>query len=88
MKHKLQGSDMKFPTRYGNLLFGALLSAIMVMVVSGAVVLANAGPGHDFLAQWFKGFGTAWPIAFPTVLIVAPLVRKIVARLTADGHDS
>ncbi|WP_353669045.1 DUF2798 domain-containing protein [Marinomonas sp. THO17] len=25
---------------------------------------------------------TTWPIAFPTVAIVAPLVRKIVAKIT------
>ncbi len=73
---------MKFPARYSHLLFGALLSAIMVMVVSGTVVLVNSGIHQDFMARWFKGFSTAWPIAFPTVLIVAPLVRRIVARIT------
>lgn len=73
---------MKFPARYSHLLFGALLSAIMVMIVSGTVVLVNSGFNHDFFARWFRGFGTAWPIAFPTVLIVAPLVRRVVARIT------
>ena len=73
---------MKFPARYSHLLFGALLSAIMVMIVSGTVVLVNSGFNHDFFVRWFRGFGTAWPIAFPTVLIVAPLVRRVVARIT------
>jgi hypothetical protein len=26
---------------------------------------------------------TTWPVAFPTVFTVAPLVRRIVARVTA-----
>ena len=74
---------MRIPVRYSNLLFGAMLSMIMVTVISGAVVLVTQGLSANFLAQWFKGFAIAWPIAFPTVLVVAPLVRKIVARLTA-----
>ncbi len=73
---------MKIPAKYSNLLFGALLSVIMVTIISGAVVLVNQGLTSAFPAQWFKGFATAWPIAFPTVLVVAPRVRKLVARLT------
>ena len=79
---------MKIPARYSNLLFGAILSAIMVTVVSGAVVFVTQGLSPDFPAHWFKGFATAWPIAFPTVLVVAPGVRKIVARLTASSEQN
>lgn len=73
---------MKISARYTNLLFGALLSLIMVSIISGTVVLVTQGLGPEFLAHWFKGFATAWPIAFPTVLVVAPCVRKIVMKLT------
>lgn len=73
---------MKVPARYSNLLFGGMLSAIMVTVISGAVVFTTHGLGPDFLIHWFKGFATAWPIAFPTVLVVAPFVRNIVNKLT------
>jgi len=73
---------MKISARYSNLLFGGMLSMIMVTLISGTVVLVTQGLGPDFLANWFKGFSTAWPIAFPTVLVVAPLVRKIVTKLT------
>lgn len=77
---------MKIPARYSNLLFGAILSAIMVTVVSGAVVFVTEGLGPEFPAHWFTGFATAWPIAFPTVLVVAPWVRKIVAGITASPN--
>ena len=73
---------MKISARYSNLLFGGMLSMIMVTIISGAVVLVTQGLGPDFITLWFKGFATAWPIAFPTVLVVAPFVRKIVAQLT------
>lgn len=73
---------MKIPARYSNLLFGAILSIIMVTIISGAVVLVTEGFGPNFPAHWLKGFATAWPIAFPTVLVVAPWVRKLVTRMT------
>jgi hypothetical protein len=73
---------LKVPARYSNLLFGGLLSFIMVTIVAGAVVLVNQGLTADFPLQWLKGFATAWPIAFPVVVIVAPRVRKIVVQLT------
>jgi hypothetical protein len=73
---------MKIPARYSHLLFGGLLSSIMVTIISGTVVLINQGYDADFFARWFRGFITAWPIAFPTVLVVAPFVRRVVAKIT------
>ncbi|BBE49682.1 hypothetical protein OYT1_ch0106 [Ferriphaselus amnicola] len=73
---------MRIPAKYANILFGGMLSAIMVTVISGTVLFVNQGYSPEFFRQWFKGFTSAWPIAFPTVLVVAPRVRKMVARLT------
>lgn len=75
---------MKIHPRYSNLLFGGILSAIMVTIISGTVVLVAHGLSTDFLLRWAQGFGAAWPIAFPTVLVVAPMVRKWVTKLTTD----
>ena len=74
---------MKIPVRYSNILFGGILSIIiMVTIISGAVVLVTEGFSPDFPAHWFKDFATAWTIAFPTVLVVAPWVRKLATRMT------
>jgi hypothetical protein len=74
---------MKIPARYSNVLFGGMLSIIMVTIISCAVVLINQGFDAVFFKRWFKGFITAWPVAFPAVLVVAPFVRKVVAKITA-----
>jgi len=73
---------MKIHARYSNVLFGGMLSLIMVSIISCVVVIATHGLSADFPSHWLKGFATAWPVAFPTVLVVAPLVRKIVVKLT------
>ncbi len=73
---------MKIPARYSNLLFGGMLSLIMVTIISGAVTLINQGYDAEFFTRWLRGFATAWPVAFPSVLVVAPFVRRVVARIT------
>jgi len=73
---------MRIPARFAPLLFGALLSAIMVAIVSAFVLLTTQGLHAGFASQWLKSCLTTWPIAFPTVTLVAPLVRKLVSRAT------
>ena len=73
---------MRIPARFAPILFGALLSMIMVTVVSAFVLAINQGLHPGFLAQWSKSCITTWPLAFVTVTIVAPLVRRTVAKLT------
>lgn len=73
---------MYIPARYSPILFSALLSAIMVCIVSAFVLAISQGIHSGFVGQWFKSCITTWPIAFPTVAIVAPMVRRIVGRLT------
>jgi hypothetical protein len=73
---------MKVPVRFAPLLFGALLSAIMVGIVSGFVLATTQGLHAGLPAQWLRSCLTTWPVAFPTVTVVAPWVRKVVGRLT------
>lgn len=73
---------MKLPARAAPFLFGALLSTIMVTVVSGLLLLRREGLQPGFLSMWADSFLAIWPVAFPTVLVVAPGVRRLVAALT------
>ncbi len=74
---------MRIPARYAPLLFGAILSVIMVSVVSAFVLATTRGLHAGFVAQWLKSCATTWPIAFPTVTIVSPWVRRLVTSVTA-----
>ena len=73
---------MRIPTRFAPIVFSALLSAIMVCVVSAFVLATTQGLHAELATQWLRSCVTTWPVAFPTVAIVAPLVRRIVARVT------
>ena len=74
---------MRIPARFAPLLFSALLSVIMVGIVSAFVLTISQGLHPGFAAQWLKSCVTTWPVAFPTVAVVAPWVRRIVGRVTA-----
>lgn len=74
---------MRIPARFAPIVFSALLSAIMVCIVSAFVLITTQGIHLALPAQWLKSCITTWPIAFPTVAIVAPWVRRIVGRVTA-----
>lgn len=74
---------MPIPARFAPVLFGALLSAIMVGLVSAFVLVTTQGIHPGLPAQWLRSCATTWPVAFPTVTLVAPWVRRVVGRLTA-----
>ena len=73
---------MRISARFAPILFSALLSAIMVCIVSAFVLIISQGLHSEFPAQWFKSCITTWPVAFPTVAIVAPWVRRLVSKIT------
>jgi hypothetical protein len=73
---------MRIPARFAPILFGGLLSLIMVALVSAFAIVNTRGIQSGFAALWLRSCLTTWPVAFPTVTVVAPWVRRVVARLT------
>ena len=73
------------PARYAPALFGFILSGLMSRLVSAISTLRAVGPGADWLPLWMGAWLTAWAIAFPAVLVVAPITRRLVERLTQNG---
>ena len=69
------------PRKYEPILFGLILSGLMSLLVSGIATLRAAGPGPSFLALWAGSWLTAWLFAFPSVLLVAPVARRVVRSL-------
>lgn len=72
----------RLPSRLAPILFGALLSGLMSLVVSGVSTMRAIGFVDTLFSSWLMAWLMSWAIAFPAVLVVAPIVRKLVARLT------
>ncbi|MGB3556071.1 MAG: DUF2798 domain-containing protein [Jannaschia sp.] len=76
------------PARYANLLFSLFLSGMMSLLVSGIATFRAVGLIDGVVGLWTGNWLSSWVVAFPAVLIVAPMARRLVARLTASPPPS
>lgn len=73
------------PARFAPVAFGFVLSCFMSFLVSGIATVRNGGLTEDFFGHWIAAWLPSWFIAFPIVLIVAPVARKIVWSFVSDA---
>ncbi|MCX8568475.1 DUF2798 domain-containing protein [Aminobacter sp. MET-1] len=78
----------KLPARYAALVMPLVLSVLMTSMVSAISTLKSLGPTPAFLATWPSAWALSWLVAFPTLLLVLPLVRRIVALVVEAPRTS
>lgn len=71
----------RLPARYASIVMPLVLSILMTFVVSGISTLKSLGFTPAFLSTWPAAWAISWVVAFPTLLAVLPLVRRIVAMM-------
>ena len=83
MEHLPQTSSgtRKLPARYAAVVLPFFLSCIMTCLISGISTLRGVGLAPGVLQLWLGSWGVSWLIAFPTLLAVLPLVRKLTAAV-------
>lgn len=67
--------------RYEFILFAFLMALFMAGFMSFVVTIINVGFIDGVLSMWFEAYWKAFLVAFPTIMIVVPQVRKIVNLL-------
>ena len=68
----------KIKKKYEVLLFSLIMAILMTGLMSFFVTLFNMGLVENFIFIWLQAYWKAFLIAFPTVLIIVPYVRKFV----------
>ncbi len=71
----------KLPARYTAIVMPLALSILMTFVVSGISTLTGLGLSADFIAKWLEAWLLSWLVAFPTLIFVLPVVRRLVGML-------
>ena len=71
----------KLPPRYNGIVTPLVLSMLMCCIVSGISTLKGVGPAPGAFGIWISAWALSWLVAFPTLLFVLPLVRRIVGVL-------
>jgi hypothetical protein len=75
------GGWPKLPARYASVVAPLLLSVLMTCLVSFISILRSVGWTADLPALWLGAWWMSWLVAFPTLLVVLPLVRRVTALL-------
>ncbi|TVO69266.1 DUF2798 domain-containing protein [Denitromonas ohlonensis] len=73
------------PAKFGSALFSLILSGLMSLMVSGIATFRATGFSPDFLGLWVGAWLTAWLFAFPAVMLVSPVARRMVGALVAKA---
>ncbi|MBS4046386.1 MAG: DUF2798 domain-containing protein [Alphaproteobacteria bacterium] len=69
----------KLPARYNAIAVPLLLSLMMTCIVSGIATVNSIGLPDGFVGKWMQAWLYSWIVAFPIMLFVLPVVRRIVA---------
>lgn len=73
------------PAKFAPFLFGFFVSGLMSFLVSGVATFRAVGLPQGFFDLWMAAWIPSWMVAFPTILVVAPLARKLVAKLVSHS---
>ena len=63
------------------------MSLLMSCIMSFVVSVFNVGFVSNILIIWLKAWAFAFVIAFPTIMVVSPIVNKLVS-LVEDSDGS
>lgn len=69
----------KLPQRWAGIVLPFFLSILMTCIVSFISTLRSVGLTPHFVAIWLGAWGISWVVAFPTLLLVLPLVKRATA---------
>lgn len=67
--------------------FPFFMAAFMTAIMSFVLTAIHQGFHPEFLINWGKGFSLAFPIAFLSVIFVAPFVMKLSESLKRKDSD-
>ncbi|HRJ68388.1 MAG TPA: DUF2798 domain-containing protein [Beijerinckiaceae bacterium] len=71
----------KIPARHTWLVMPAILALLMTFVVSCVSTLRAIGLAPDFASKWMQAWLLSYVVAYPTLLAVMPVVRRLVAAI-------
>jgi len=69
----------KLPAKYSGIIMPFFLSILMTMLVSFISTMRVSGLTYQFIHLWMSSWAISWLIAFPTLLFLLPIVKKITA---------
>ncbi len=71
----------RLPARYNGIIMPLILSIFMSGIVSFIATVKSVGFVDNLVGLWLGAWQISWLIAFPTLLVLLPIVRRLVALI-------
>ena len=71
-----------FPKKYSNLIFILIMGFGMSLLMTLIITYINTGMDSEYPRRFFKAWTIGLPIAIATSLLVGPIAKKFVDRIT------
>ena len=71
-----------FPKKYSNLLFILIMGFGMSLLMTLVITYINTGMDSNYPKRFFKAWSVGLPIAIATSLLVGPIAKRFVDKIT------
>lgn len=78
---RMPSARRKLPARYLHIVMPLVLSFLMTSIVSAISTLRAVGFVDDILWRWVTAWALSWIVAFPALLVLLPITRRIVGAV-------
>lgn len=79
--------QMKIHPKHLTWLMPLILSGIMSCAISGFNLFLKLGWVDGFFGIWLHAWSLSWLMAFPLIMIMLPLVRKLLSKIVAQPPE-
>ena len=66
------------PNKYHRVVFSFFMALLMSGIMSFVISVFNVGLVSNIVTIWLKAWSFAFLVAFPTIIIVSPIVHRLV----------
>ncbi len=73
------------PKKFSNLVFTLIMGFGMSLLMTLIITYINTGMDNEFIDRFLKAWSISFPIAITAILIVAPVARKFVDKITKSS---
>ena len=73
------------PKKYSNFVYILIMGFGMSLLMTLIITFINTGMDDKFVNRFLKAWSISFPIAITAILIVAPITRKFVDKITKSS---
>ena len=74
--------------KYQKTVFSFFMALLMSGIMSFVISVFNVGMVANIMTIWLQAWSFAFVVAFPTIIIVSPLVHKLVALVLHEESNT